>query len=117
MYNNFFINELWLLNHKKLNITMLFKVTTNHWYGLLRLSYSMVASINIPKSYYNQNFELSELTQFLCLRESIFHNFPGDMPLEPPSISMLHMLIVLHTVTHYTIKLHFDYVYGPITGS
>ena len=34
------------------------------------------------------------------LRASIFQKFPGGMPPNPPSISMLHMLIVLHTVTH-----------------
>ena len=30
------------------------------------------------------------------LRASIFQKFPGDMLPDPPSISMLHMLIVLH---------------------
>ena len=60
MYINFFINELWL-NHKQLNIIMLLKVTTNHWYWLLQLSNLMVASTNIPKGYYKQNFESSEL--------------------------------------------------------
>ena len=66
MYINFCMNELLWLNHKQLNIAMLLKVTTNHWW----LSNLMVACTNIPKGYYNQNLAwviwiTGKFTQFL----------------------------------------------------
>ena len=50
-----------MLKRKQLNLTTLFKVTTNYWNWLLQLQYSMVASTIIPNSYYNQKIEYSEL--------------------------------------------------------